>query len=149
MWYPPATKVTRRRSGGAPVRQKCRCSCDSQRRLWQCKCHTSPPNLSEKVRAQFANFFGGVLFVFHMKNDDEEFSDDLKNSPKTFLDSPEKNPSFPTSHTNQPHRHQPISNPLQPPSGCHHWVPAIASHLQLPKHPSPGPESARNARERT
>lgn len=79
----------------APVTQICRCSCDSQTRLWQCKCHTSPPNLSKKFRA-VRKLFGGVLFVFHMKNDDEEFSDDLKNSPKTFLDSPEKNPSFRT-----------------------------------------------------
>ncbi len=33
----------------APAMQSCRCSCDSQRRLWQYKCHTSRPNLCENA----------------------------------------------------------------------------------------------------
>ena len=96
-------------------------------------------------------FWGGLFFIWKMMI--WSFRMIWKIHPKPFWIPPKKihlfGPQLSAATKHQPHRHQPISNPLQQPSGCHHWVPAIASHLPLPKHLSPGPEIARNARERT
>ena len=94
-------------------------------------------------------FLGGCCLFSIWKMMRRSFRMSEKIHPKPFWIPPKKihlfPPATPINHT----AINPSSNPLQPPSGCHHWVPAIASHLPLPKHLSPGPESARNARERT